>query len=53
MGLTGYSFPVLLVKHKHQNLYTVCTDFNILNDKLVKINQAFLFVCDGIQLKPV
>ena len=26
-GLTGYSSPVLLVKHKQQNLYRVVTDF--------------------------
>ena len=26
-GLTGFSSPVLLVKHKQQNLYRVVTDF--------------------------
>ena len=37
-GLTGYSSPVVLVKWKNQNLYRVCSDFRILNEKLVKIN---------------
>ena len=37
-GLTGYSSPVVLVKQKNQNLYRVCSDFHILNEKLVKIN---------------
>ena len=36
--LTGYSSPVVLVKCKNQNLYQVCSDFCILNEKLVKIN---------------
>ena len=40
-GLTGYSSPVVLVKRKNQNLYQVCSDFRILNEKLVKINHAF------------
>ena len=31
-GLTGYSSPVLLVKHKLQNLYRVVTDFWVLNE---------------------
>ena len=31
-GLTGYSSPVLLVKHKQQNLYHVVTDFRVLNE---------------------
>ena len=26
-GLTGYSSPVVLVKQKNQNLYSVCSDF--------------------------
>ena len=30
-GLTGYSSPIVLVKWKTQNLYRVCTDFQILN----------------------
>ena len=45
-GLTGYSSPVVLVKWKYQNLYQVCSDFHILNEKLVKINHAFLLVRD-------
>ena len=42
-GLTGYSSPVVLVKWKNQNLYRVCSDFCILNEKLVKINHARSF----------
>ena len=42
--LTGYSSPVVLVKRKNQNLYQVCSDFRILNEKLLKINHAFLLV---------
>ena len=45
-GLTGYSSPVVLVKWKNQNLYQVCSDFHILNEKLVKINHAFPLVRD-------
>ena len=41
-GLTGYSSPVVLVKRKNKNLYRVCSDFCILNEKLLKINHAFL-----------
>ena len=41
-GLTSYSSPVVLVKCKNPNLYQVCSDFHILNEKLVKINHAFL-----------
>ena len=37
-GLTGYSSLVVLVKWKNQNLYQVCSDFCILNEKLVQIN---------------
>ena len=48
-GLTGYSSPVLLVKRKQQNLYRVCTDFRVLNDKLVRINHAFPLVRDCIE----
>ena len=48
-GLTGYSSPVVLVKRKNQNLYRVCSDFHILNEKLVKINHAFLLVRDCIE----
>ena len=40
-GLTGCSSPFVLVKRKNQNLYRVCSDFRILNEKLVKINHAF------------
>ena len=48
-GLTGYSSPVVLVKWKNQNLYRVCSDFCILNEKLVKINHAFSLVRDCIE----
>ena len=48
-GLTGYSSPVVLVKQKNQNLYRVCSDFHILNEKLVKINHAFPLVRDCIE----
>ena len=45
-GLTGYSSLVVLVKRKSQNLYRVCSDFQILNEKLLKINHAFPLVRD-------
>ena len=48
-GLTGYSSLVVLVKQKNQNLYQVCSDFRILNEKLVKINHAFPLVRDCIE----
>ena len=48
-GLTSYSSPVVLVKWKNQNLYRVCSDFRILNEKLVKINHAFPLVRDCIE----
>ena len=48
-GLTGYSSPVVLVKQKNQNLYRVCSDFHILNEKLIKINHAFLLVRECIE----
>ena len=48
-GLTGYSSPVVLVKRKNQNLYRVCSDFCLLNEKLVKINHAFPLVRDCIE----
>ena len=48
-GLTGYSSQVVLVKWKNQNLYRVCSDFCILNEKLVKINHAFPLVRDCIE----
>ena len=48
-GMTGYSSPVVLVKWKNQNLYQVCSDFCILNEKLVKINHAFPLVRDCIE----
>ena len=48
-GLTSYSSPVVLVKWKNQNLYRVCSDFQILNGKLLKINHAFLLVRDCIE----
>ena len=41
-GLTGYSSPFVLVKQKNQNLYRVCTNFCILNEKLLKITMHFL-----------
>ena len=37
------------MKWKNQNLYRVCSDFRILNEKLVKINHAFLLVRDCIE----
>ena len=48
-GLTSYSSPVVLVKQKNQNLYRVCSDFCILNEKLVKINHAFPLVGDCLE----
>ena len=48
-GLTSYSSPVVLVKWKNQNLYQVCSDFCILNEKLVKINHAFPIVRNCIE----
>ena len=48
-GLAGYSSLVVLVKQKNQNLYRVCSDFCILNKKLVKINHAFPLVRDCIE----
>ena len=47
-GLTSYSSPVVLVKWKNQNLYRVCSDFQILNEKLLKINHAFPLIRDCI-----
>ena len=47
--LTGYSSPFVLVKQKNQNLYRVCSDFCILNEKLVKINHAFPLVRNCIE----
>ena len=48
-GLTGYSSLVVLVKWKNQNLYQVCSNFCILNEKLVKINHTFPLVRDCIE----
>ena len=48
-GLTGYSSPVVLARRKNQNLYRVCSDFRILNEKLLKINHAFPLVRDCIE----
>ena len=48
-GLTGYSSLVVLVKRKNQNLYRVCSNFSILNEKLLQINHAFLPVQDCIE----
>ena len=47
-GLTGYSSSVVLVKWINQNSYRVCSDFQILNEKLWKINHAFPLVRDCI-----
>ena len=47
--LTGYSSPLVLVKWKNQNLYHVCSDFHILNEKLVKINHTFPLFRDCIE----
>ena len=47
--LTSYSSPVVVVKRKNQNLYRVCSDFQILNEKLLKINHAFPLVRDCIE----
>ena len=47
--LTGYSSLVVLVKRKNQNLYRVCSDFWLLNEKLLKINHAFPLVQDFIE----
>ena len=48
-GLTSYSSPLFLVKWRNQNLYQACSDFRILNEKLVKINHAFPLVRDCIE----
>ena len=48
-GLIGYSSPVVLVKWINQNLYRVCSDFQILNEKLLKISHAFPLVRDCIE----
>ena len=48
-GLTSYSSLVVLVKRKNQNVYRVCSDFCILNEKLVKINHAFPLVRDCLE----
>ena len=43
-GLTGYSSPVVLFKSEIQNLYRVCSDLCVINEKLPKINHAFPLV---------
>ena len=48
-GLTSYSLLVVLVKWKNQNLYRVYHDFQILNEKLLKINNAFPLVRNCIK----
>ena len=48
-GLTGYSSPVVLDKRKNKNLCRVCSDFRILNEKLLKINHAFPLVPDCME----
>ena len=47
--LTSYSSLAVLVKQKNQNLYRVCSDFQILNEKLLKFNHAFPLVRDCIK----
>ena len=47
--LTGCSSLVVLVKGKNQNLYRACSDFRILNEKLLKINHTFPLVRDCIE----
>ena len=47
--LTHYSSLVVLIKWKNKNLYRVCSDFHILNEKLVKINHAFPLARDCIE----
>ena len=51
-GLTSYSSPVVLVKWKNQNLYRVCSDFRILNEKLVKINHTCSRFCRDTCVAP-
>ena len=48
-ALTGYSSQVLLVKRKQQNLYSVVTDFRVLNERLVRVNHAFPIVRDCLE----
>ena len=48
-GLTSYSSLVVLDKRKNQNLYRVYSDFRILNEKLLKINNTFPLVQDCIE----
>ena len=48
-GLTNYSSLVVPLKSKYQNLYRVCSNFQILNEKLLKINHAFPLVRDCIE----
>ena len=45
----GKPIQVVLVKWKIHNLYRVCSDFCILNEKIVKINHAFPLVRDCIE----
>ena len=48
-GLPSYSSLVVLFKKKNQNLYRVCSDFQILSETLLKINHAFPLVQDCIE----
>ena len=48
-GLTSYSSPVVLVKRKNLCSKKVCSNFCILNEKLVKINHPFPLVRDCIE----
>ena len=48
-GLTEYRSSVLLVKEYTNNLYTIWTDFQVLNDKWVKINHAYPLMKDCIK----
>ena len=47
--IDSYSSLVVPVKRKNQNLHQVCSDFRILNEKLLKINHAFPLVRDCIE----
>ena len=37
------------MKRKQQNIYRVVTDFRVLNERLVRVNHAFLIVCDCLE----
>ena len=48
-GQTGLQLTGCPSKMEKSNLYRVCSDFCILNEKLVKINHAFPLVSDCIE----